>query len=129
MKLYGTITSERASKGQGGEYLRIDILNKNKKRVAILYVNALYKSITGIHLEYLPNEVQTTSQQTTLLEQKVVMIENCNGTGKHTSVQAIVDCPVCKNDPLLQAEKGEKQKGEYETCLFGWCEKHQVAHV
>lgn len=31
MKLYATTTSERASKGQGGEYIVINIQDKNKK--------------------------------------------------------------------------------------------------
>lgn len=30
MKLYGTITSERATKGQGGKYLIIEIFDENK---------------------------------------------------------------------------------------------------
>lgn len=30
MKLYGTVTSERASKGQGGEYLDIELKNELK---------------------------------------------------------------------------------------------------
>lgn len=31
MKLYATVTSERASKGQGGEYLEISTSGKNKE--------------------------------------------------------------------------------------------------
>lgn len=42
MKLYATITSERASKGQGGnKYLFVDIMagsSKNSERIAILRV-------------------------------------------------------------------------------------------
>ena len=39
MKLYGTITSERATKGQGGKYLFIEVLNEQKKRIAQLSVH------------------------------------------------------------------------------------------
>lgn len=38
MKLYATVTSERATKGQGGEYLDIEIHNEHKEIVAILKV-------------------------------------------------------------------------------------------
>jgi len=39
MKLYSTITSERASKGQGGnEYLYIEILNDKKEIIAQIEV-------------------------------------------------------------------------------------------
>lgn len=34
MKLYATVTSERASKGQGGEYLDIKVQDKNKYLIA-----------------------------------------------------------------------------------------------
>ena len=38
MKLYATTTSERATKGQGGEYIDIDIFNGNKDMVATIKV-------------------------------------------------------------------------------------------
>lgn len=38
MKLYATVTSERASKGQGGEYLDIEILEENKEVIAQIKV-------------------------------------------------------------------------------------------
>ncbi len=38
MKLYATVTSERATKGQGGEYLDIDIKNSDKMVVATIKV-------------------------------------------------------------------------------------------
>ena len=38
MKLYATVTSERASKGQGGEYLDIEIKNEDKMCVAVVKV-------------------------------------------------------------------------------------------
>ena len=33
MKLYATTTSERASKGQGGEWLKISVTDKNKENI------------------------------------------------------------------------------------------------
>ena len=41
MKLYATVTSERASKGQGGEYLDIGIMNEYKEVVATISVRAI----------------------------------------------------------------------------------------
>jgi hypothetical protein len=38
MKLYATITSERATKGQGGNHLHIKITDKNKDELWRLYV-------------------------------------------------------------------------------------------
>ena len=38
MKLYATTTSERASKGQGGNYVTIEITNEKKEVIAILSV-------------------------------------------------------------------------------------------
>jgi len=37
MKLYATITSERASKGQGGKYLNIKITNEKKETIALMW--------------------------------------------------------------------------------------------
>lgn len=38
MKLYATVTSERATKGQGGKYLNIEVRDDNRQVVAFLYV-------------------------------------------------------------------------------------------
>lgn len=38
MKLYATIQSERAKKGQGGKWLEIEILDENKKPLGIVKV-------------------------------------------------------------------------------------------
>lgn len=41
MKLYATTTSERASKGQGGnDYLHIDIINENRQPLATIDIVA-----------------------------------------------------------------------------------------
>lgn len=38
MKLYATITSERAMKGQGGKWLEIEIMGENKKPLGVIKV-------------------------------------------------------------------------------------------
>lgn len=38
MKLYATTTSERASKGQGGQYLTIKITNESKKVLWTMFI-------------------------------------------------------------------------------------------
>jgi len=48
MKLYATTTSERASKGQGGnEYICIDLLDENKEKIA--EINLMPSSLTIRH--------------------------------------------------------------------------------
>jgi|TARA_R100001530_G_scaffold1410_2_gene2568 hypothetical protein len=46
MKLYATVASERASKGQGGEHLDINIYDSNKNVCATLKVET-YKDEVG----------------------------------------------------------------------------------
>lgn len=38
MKLYATTTSERASKGQGGKFLIIDVTNEKKEKLLNLHI-------------------------------------------------------------------------------------------
>ena len=40
MRLYATTTSERASKGQGGKYLEIEITDEKKRILAIVNVDS-----------------------------------------------------------------------------------------
>ena len=42
MKLYATVTSERASKGQGGKELMIEIMGENKVVIALIKVSSSY---------------------------------------------------------------------------------------
>lgn len=42
MKLYATITSERATKGQGGNFLDIEIMGENKVVIARVKVKSSY---------------------------------------------------------------------------------------
>lgn len=50
MKLYATTTSERASKGQGGKYLLIDIYNEKKQHLYCISVkdNTLRVSVPSM---------------------------------------------------------------------------------
>lgn len=89
MKIYGTVTSERASKGQGGEWLKIAIENEARKKVAVVHVNALYQGRTGITLEYLP-EVYATDMPTVLLGQATEKGEKQKGE----TVEDITKCPL-----------------------------------
>lgn len=50
MKLYATTTSERASKGQGGEYLDIRLSGENKQNLGIITVR--YNSHKGYIINY-----------------------------------------------------------------------------
>lgn len=40
MQLYATVTSERASKGQGGKFLFIKVQNEEKKTIAELQIQS-----------------------------------------------------------------------------------------
>lgn len=42
MKLYASVTSERATKGQGGKYLDIEIMGDNKMAIARIKVTSSY---------------------------------------------------------------------------------------
>jgi len=53
MRLYATTTSERASKGQGGnDYLLISILNDKKDTVLQLHVTSAQDHLRGDHLNF-----------------------------------------------------------------------------
>ena len=53
MKLYATVSSERATKGQGGnEYLLIDILNERKDKVLQLHITNAKSHLRGEHINF-----------------------------------------------------------------------------
>lgn len=55
MKLYATVTSERATKGQGGnKYLKIEITNDKKERLAMITVEPKLPSmeLQSIRIDY-----------------------------------------------------------------------------
>lgn len=104
MKLYATVTSERASKGQGGnEYIEIDLLGEDK----IILAKLILKKHTHDEGRYLITEdIFFRSHR--------------------------LEVAVYKNiDEIPLKEKGEKQKGEHElkihslhdaqaSCKCGW---------
>lgn len=45
MNLYATVTSERASKGQGGQYLDIVVQDSNKEILARLFIESYTDSV------------------------------------------------------------------------------------
>lgn len=59
MKLYATVTSERASKGQGGGYLDILIQDENKNPMATIQVKCLENNYQ-FHLEMLAKGYEKT---------------------------------------------------------------------
>jgi len=52
MKLYATVQSERATKGQGGKYLDIVINNENKENIFRVYVEDREDEIYAEFVEY-----------------------------------------------------------------------------
>jgi hypothetical protein len=96
MKLYASVTSERATKGQGGEYVDIVIFDSERKPLMKVSVKQNDRGY----------EYDETFYSTRLEKTK-----ECNG--KHKNVQAILDCTACRNHPLLELEtKGEKEKSK-----------------
>mgnify|MGYP001560194134 CR=1 FL=1 len=57
MRLYATTTSERASKGQGGnQYLITEILDKNRDKLITLHITVANSHLRGEHYNiYLTN--------------------------------------------------------------------------
>jgi hypothetical protein len=57
MKLYATIQSERATKGQGGnDYLNINIKDENEKVVWTIHCEKITKNRVILELFSIPNE-------------------------------------------------------------------------
>ncbi len=93
MKLYATVTSERASKGQGGnEYIEITLKGEEER-----YSHALIYTKNGLILYKMKNNIL----EPVYMEKS----ENC---------QSMDD--ILKELEALPTEKGEKQKGECLVC-------------
>lgn len=89
MKLYATVTSERASKGQGGnEYIEITLKGEEER-----YSHTLIYTKNGLILYKMKNNIL----EPVYMEKS----ENC---------QSMDD--ILKELEALPTEKGEKQKGE-----------------
>jgi hypothetical protein len=98
MKLYATITSERATKGQGGKYLDINISNEKKKIICSISVSCD---------EY---------NQTTL---------TLNG---YDINDVFFDQFPCENCQENLPDKGENQKGEKPCATCGEYGHHHTDH-
>ena len=105
MKLYATITSERATKGQGGnEFLQVQFQNINKivfGSLAITPAGRVYGSIHGQKIDILPiftEEEKGEKQECThrITNEKGICTQ-CGYNTQHLTNKEI---------------KGEKQKGE-----------------
>jgi len=99
MKLYATITSERASKGQGGKWLNIEVIGENKVVIARIKVrsNYPYEYEMDIFPVVYPYPDKRIGASTLKLDVK--------GHGY-----------VLKRKVSKEEEKGKSQKGE--NCMF-----------
>lgn len=94
MKLYATVSSERASKGQGGKELKIEVMGENKK--------------TFLSLLILPPD--------NFMRHPIVSIE---GATYEVARQLLDDAVHIQNDVLAgKRTKGKQQKGECD-CYLG----------
>ena len=138
MKLYATTTSERASKGQGGnKFLEINILDEHKNE--ILFIRCIPDG-TNIRTFIKPTERATRLQATTLYipkgrEQGADNCPKCNEihdvekAGGHDLLQAeriaICECEDHPEDEFCkQILKGNKQKSE--ECINKHCTNKAV---
>lgn len=111
MKLYATVTSERASKGQGGNsHIDIDITVDDKLQEKACKIVVSYDKHEGIDIYYVDYYEPDAEYGTNLLT-----LEKRNGK---LVLQGSEDI------------KGEKQKGEcyYATEDTNFCETHNVEH-
>ena len=82
MKLYATTTSERASKGQGGEYLQIDIYNTEKQLIAevTVYTKPWFKN-PQLRLCYNGSMVDISKHNAEVESQKIKGESGCPDGG------------------------------------------------
>lgn len=59
MRLYGTVTSERASKGQGGNQLLIDVFDENRMKI----VEGEIKIVDGKYHIYISTTIDRETDQ------------------------------------------------------------------
>lgn len=106
MKLYATVTSERATKGQGGAELVMDLFDENSLQVSSIMV--------------LPRESGK-------LDGKVRIFLRTKASQAEVFDEYVLKTSQFFDKPVQQ--KGEKQKAECSECITknGWpayCEKH-----
>ncbi len=110
MKLYATTTSERASKGQGGnEFLNIEVKGEGGAVLLSLTFEPTPEGVkmSGYSEHYHgigPDGVKRRSER--FLSEEWTRPHRCMGC--HKSVAEILACDECGKE----IEKGERQKGE-----------------
>ena len=117
MKLYATVTSERASKGQGGnKYLEIEIIDEERLPLLSLYLTP------ELEVQYIKSAVIKGFREVVGFNIK----QECTECGKIAYLSAVKTCPDCVkkwvksySDSHKQT-KGEKQKSE--VCYCDECE-------
>ena len=93
MKLYATVTSERASKGQGGnDYLKIQILAGSERKIlANLEINQFHGNIAEYNL-YCNDEIVAS------LQDRKCPCSNCRGRDTKGNKQKGKDTRPYSND-------------------------------
>jgi hypothetical protein len=121
MKLYASVTSERATKGQGGnDYLITTITDKDERKLVTLHITVAKSHLQGEHYNiYLTNH-----------QSEYIDITN----GKEKCVSMAHDDDIEEHGYRLECQrgtiKGEKQKGDcsYATEDTDYCETHHIEH-
>ncbi len=98
MKYYGRVTSERASKGQGGRFLDIQVQDESREVIARMEVS---------------DGANGPTARCTFSEGVEVEASTTGGS--------VIECP-------LDSEKGEKQEGETCGCAYCNGGDHSTCH-
>lgn len=107
MKLYATVTSERASKGQGGEYLDIEI--KNELQIVFASIKVRGQSI---ELWY-DGESEVKAYKDSAWNRDIYNYQKEKQALKDANMaQHATPLDVVRNSKrIIEIQKGEKQKG------------------
>lgn len=116
MKLYAKTTSERASKGQGGQWLKIEVLNEYKKLLGIINIfppdkNNRYGLISYNWLVGMSQGWQVRSKG--IMEAKDTEVIDRRDKGEWSCFQCNFQGTEKQvEDHNCEKEKGKKEKGE-----------------
>lgn len=124
MNLYATITSERASKGQGGKWLKINITNAKKEKIISFDVSELqgdyliqYKTGEGFNPDWDAWWVQKLPTKKAKKQKADWFCENCEWKGNSDELREspfggeLVDlsyCPKCGDNGRIGANTKQK---------------------
>lgn len=112
MKLYATVTSERATKGQGGEYLDIELKNELKICFASIKVR-------GQELEiWYDSETEVKAFKDSAWNREIYDYQKEKQALKDANMaQHATPLDVVRNSKrIVEIQKGEKQKGACGVC-------------